>query len=425
MRLRASLLVCLCIFGNSAVADSWSSPPVVSLTSTNGEWSAEVIPSKTYYNKKAEDFAKVVLKRDAYTKEYQLLNPWAPSRSFLLNDGRLFTLDNWGGLGGGDNVAALYDNSGKVLWKRSLEELVDIDNRIGAMWTTSSIWWKKRPLEWQLDEAEAVFTLTLHNENKLKITLADGSSRTVEVHDLNDAPQRLLDRGMADLRSNKFETAEQHLKRAIELSPTLLEAYRGLARLYKQEARHSDAVAAFADIRETFKDYSQRHNLANLYCDLGEAYHALEDFEAEEAILRDAIELDTEYSYPVLQLAENLEAQNQTDAIAPLFDEFFETHSGQKFSILWITKDIGDYYANKNQHEAAIHWYLKVANREGLNKTLLYLSLAKSYEALGQTEDAIATYQRLIADEKAAGKGNYYIKQADKHIVRLSNGDSD
>jgi hypothetical protein len=71
----------------------------------------------------------------------KLENPLSPYSAFISNDGKyVVTFDDWGKLGYGENVLVIYGESGNLLNKYKLHEVLP-SNTIELLETVTSIWW--------------------------------------------------------------------------------------------------------------------------------------------------------------------------------------------------------------------------------------------------------------------------------------------
>jgi hypothetical protein len=113
--------VLLLPFSEAAVADSWAAPSESRTFSENGRFLARSIPVQ----KGSDPFVIVLSVPGKQTNEIwrtRLSNKVSPSRVYLSDDGEsVVTLDNWGGIGYGDDVVAIYCRKG-LLAKYSLEQ---------------------------------------------------------------------------------------------------------------------------------------------------------------------------------------------------------------------------------------------------------------------------------------------------------------
>jgi hypothetical protein len=173
-------------------ADQWRSPSPLDLRSPDGLLQVHIAPAKEECCSQA-----TLTGPEGEKRVFQLLNPVAPVDAVLFDDGTLLTLDNWHNIGYGAALA-VYSRSGVLLWSAELEKLLPAEVAGRVPQSVSSRWWRKHPFEWTSEEDETGlrwFQITLWNEDRLRVRLADGAARYVPVADPGDAPERLLRRG--------------------------------------------------------------------------------------------------------------------------------------------------------------------------------------------------------------------------------------
>jgi hypothetical protein len=164
----------------AAVADSWAPPSESWTFSQNGKFLAHDIPG----NKSSSPLAIVLSISNQRTNEMwrtRLVNDVSPSQIFLSDDGNsVVTLDNWGGIGYGDDVVAIYGPKG-LLAKYSLEQFapppkgnsnsLDFVSRDGYgglfSHSTSSRHWRENSIQFfYSDKNEELFCLWLDWDNR-------------------------------------------------------------------------------------------------------------------------------------------------------------------------------------------------------------------------------------------------------------------
>src|SRR5215468_4985637 len=126
VRLRSSVAasgICLILslVAHPVRADFWSPPTPFERLSENGQFVAHVTPSST--NSKATVVVSAIKgQRTNELWQATLSNHACPTEVVVSDDGSgVVTLDNWGGVGYGDDVVAIYGPSGPKA-KYSLEE---------------------------------------------------------------------------------------------------------------------------------------------------------------------------------------------------------------------------------------------------------------------------------------------------------------
>ena len=115
----------ICLFFSlvtySVRADSWLPPTAFDTFSENGGFVAHVTPANTNY-KATVVVSAIKNHRTNGLWRASLSNDYCPTEVVVSDDGSsVVTLDNWGGVGYGDNVVAIYGPSG-LKAKYSLEE---------------------------------------------------------------------------------------------------------------------------------------------------------------------------------------------------------------------------------------------------------------------------------------------------------------
>lgn len=134
VRLRTLLLVLPCTFTAPAHADSWAAPVVTEVFSASRDHFVRITPGKALGDTvgfggsakgpyaAAEFYARQPDRSYRLMHSATLLNPVAPVRFFVSDDGRLATVDNWHNAGFG-KVVAIYDPAGKLVKAYELTDL--------------------------------------------------------------------------------------------------------------------------------------------------------------------------------------------------------------------------------------------------------------------------------------------------------------
>ena len=148
-----ALLILACVAAAPARADSWAAPPVTEVFSASRDHFVRITPGNSLGDTvgfagsekgpyaAAEFYARQPDRSYRLMHSATLLNPVAPVRVFVSNDGRLATVDNWHNAGFG-KVVAIYDPAGKLV---KAYELTDLFPRalVDAMpHSVSSIHWR-------------------------------------------------------------------------------------------------------------------------------------------------------------------------------------------------------------------------------------------------------------------------------------------
>src|SRR5450755_4163026 len=126
MKLILTIALVGCTLAGAAAADSWGSPKVQEVISSDKRFRAVVEPEKGA--PKDQDGATLTLweLRDGSAKRrYQrrTVNRWSPVRALVADDGTVVTLDDWLGTGYAHAVV-IYAPSGKVVRDSKLDDLL-------------------------------------------------------------------------------------------------------------------------------------------------------------------------------------------------------------------------------------------------------------------------------------------------------------
>ena len=127
-------VACAATSASPARTDSWAAPQVTEVFSASRDHFVRITPGKALGDvvgfggsakgpyAAAEFYARQPDRSYRLTHTATLLNPVAPVRFFVSNDGRLATVDNWHNLGFG-KVVAIYDPAGKLVKAYELADL--------------------------------------------------------------------------------------------------------------------------------------------------------------------------------------------------------------------------------------------------------------------------------------------------------------
>lgn len=158
LRISAILTCALLVFAPCAVkADSWMQPGIKNYTSKSGDYSFTVEPllfgSQLFLFKERSTGGSDVSADSEYPKgrlvsqsgevlwERKLVNEVAPVSALVSADGRFVVpFDNWYSIGYGSDVVVIYGQSGQLIRKLSLGDIVgpwrvsDFSGSIGSKW---------------------------------------------------------------------------------------------------------------------------------------------------------------------------------------------------------------------------------------------------------------------------------------------------
>lgn len=160
------------------MADTWSSPDKRTVISANRQYAFTIIPSRSrtdtckgilysLHKFSSEELTKLL--RDtlpahirsredwgilySYSNEHlderratwnkPLKNEQSPVDAIVTNSGQVVTFDDWHSVGYGPNVIVVYDTTGEVVYRDSLEGIVSSETILCFTHSISSIWWRK------------------------------------------------------------------------------------------------------------------------------------------------------------------------------------------------------------------------------------------------------------------------------------------
>lgn len=191
------IAVCLVLFINSVRADSWGPPTEFDTPSANRKFVAHVVPGK----KDLKPLLIVSTLTKGKTNETwrtQLGNRVSPTQVYLSDDGEsVVTLDNYFGVGYGDDVVAIYNRQGR-LRAYSLEQIAplpkpkpDSSGWLSARHayegrfshSTASRHWREKSIEFFHSESgQLMFCLWLDWENRWALwRMSDGGMMPVSA----------------------------------------------------------------------------------------------------------------------------------------------------------------------------------------------------------------------------------------------------
>ena len=151
--LRLLALLLLTCVAATARADSWAAPTVTEVFSASRDHFVRITPGKSLGDTigfagsekgpyaAAEFYARQPDRSYRLIHSATLLNPVAPVRFFVSNDGGLATVDNWHNAGFG-KVVAIYDPTGKLVKAYELTELFPRALVDAMPHSVSSIHWR-------------------------------------------------------------------------------------------------------------------------------------------------------------------------------------------------------------------------------------------------------------------------------------------
>jgi tetratricopeptide (TPR) repeat protein len=410
-------IVLVALIASTADADEWASPTPITLTSPNGKLQAVITPARSNDGKSHASVA--IGAKPGTAKKRVLDDDWMPVDAILFDDGSLLTLDHWHQLGFG-NVATLYEVDGRVRWTRTLDQLVGAQLVERARHSVSSIWWRKMPLEWTLATDGKSGLITLFDENKLKLGLADGSTTVVAVASLPDDPPRLVNRARALAADDAHrDEAVALLERAIAKDPDLLEAILLEVDVLQRASEHARAIALLDRLSPRWKG-KNGYDFANAYVSWATSLQALARVPEAEQKLRLGVAAAPTYPRPAIELATLLADQNRAKDAYQVLDEFVVRLFAESSLDTYALADVADFYTRRKDAAKALATYVKGYKKDTVTNQFLYASLAQLYEATGNTAEAIRVHEQLLAYYQKMGSAfDTYANETRSALARL------
>jgi len=400
----------------TARADQWVTPTPKTLTSPNQKLQAVITPAK---DGSSGATAAIGDKGRPATTTFKLATAWMPVDCVLFDDGTLLAFDHWHKLGFG-KVAILYERDGKIRWEKSLVDLVGQQFLEAADHSTSSIWWRKTPLEWKLSKDGKTGTITLFDEDHLQLTLADGGTLRVAVSNLPDDPRRMLNRARAMARRAGEEPAAiVLLERVFAKDPEMHEALTLYVDLLQRTKDHARAVATLERVAARWKT-KDGTNVANVYVIWATSLTALGRKSDAERVLRLAVTAAPAYSNPTIALAKLLVDHNKPKDADIVLDDFAARLLKGSYLDSYALADIAGFYRTRKELPKALALYLKGYKKDQVANQHLYESLAQLYEEMGNRAEAIRINEQLLAYFTKQGSAyDYYAKRVRGELARL------
>jgi tetratricopeptide (TPR) repeat protein len=379
------------LLASSARADQWMTPTAQSLTSPDYKLRAVITPATDGKS----GATATIGGRDQPAKTFTLATRWMPVDAVLFDDGSLLALDHWHELGYGQ-VATLYERDGKIRWSRTLAELVGQAVADRAPHSVSSIWWRKKPLEWSLAKDGRSGLITLFDENQVQLALRDGSSKIVAVPTIPDDPARLLNRAraLADLPGQEA-AALAALDRALAKDPDLLEAVSLYVHVLQRANDHARAVALLDRLSPRWKT-KDGYNLANVYVAWAASLTALSRKVDAERVLRRAVTAAPGYTNPAVALAALLIDQGRRKDADQVLDDFAGRLLKAQYLDSYSLAAVADFYKQRGDRAKALALYLRGYRKDQITNQFLYTSLAALHEEMGDDREAIRIHEQLL-----------------------------
>jgi tetratricopeptide (TPR) repeat protein len=180
-------------------------------------------------------------------------------------------------------------------------------------------------------------------------------------------------------------TAQQVLKKSVEINPALAEAHANLGNIYLKNNQITDAVYEYqAALIVNPNDAKTHNNIGNAYSEQEKLTLALGEYQQ-------AMRLDPNYTDAYRNLAIVYVKQKQ----------YFLAVTAVKQAIALSPKDadcynqLGDVYRRMDDYVQAVAQYTKAIELKA-DFVEAYHGLAIAYQSLKQTDDEIQTYQKVL-----------------------------
>ena len=399
----------LFLLATFAHADDWVSPTPRTLTSADGTRTAVITPSK--------GGARVEIRGGEKPVAFDM--KFVPVDAVVFDDGRLLVLDQWHQLGM-DKVATLLGSDGKAKWTKTLVQLIGKGTVERARHSVSSIWWRKVPLEWDLAQDGKTGTITLFDENKLRLTIANGSTELVAVPDLPADAERLLNRArFLSEEPARHTEAIALLDRVIAMNPEQLEAIGIQVDLFQAAGDHAKVIALLDRVSPKWK--AKTTDVANVCIQWAKSLTALGRLPEAEQKLRLGIDAAPTYSNPAVELSRLLLKNKRVKEADTVLDELVARLLAASYLDTFTLAQVAEYYEReRGESQKALAIYLKGYKKTEVTNQFLYAELAELHDKLGNTAQAIAVQEQLLAHFTKMGSAfDDYAKRTREALARL------
>lgn len=222
-----------------------------------------------------------------------------------------------------------------------------------------------------------------------------------------DADELLLERGTSALEEEDWLRAREYflqLRNNYPQSPLRAEARLGVGDTYEGEGTEEASIAAIAEFRDFLSlypshprtDYAQ-YKIAMVY------FKQMRIAQRDQANTRNAIkEFEVLFeSYPESSLA-----NESTLRIREARDRLSES-----------SYVVGRFYYRKGWYPGAIQRFVEVLERDQdyTQRDSVYFHLADSYRRIGNNDEALELFERLLADFP----GTEYLKETTEYLQEL------
>ncbi len=446
------LFIAFIIANKSAASQTWGKPSEINVISASGLWEVKIAPTADYKWEKdteigiSDSLAARKLSPNAllpwaratvYSKRgksitFSLRSPWMPAESLLLDDGVLVTFDQWGGPGCGE-VCIAYAPDGRLLWSRTLDEI--IGHEYFRIKTPNSLpiqsdskeftmkidpvsiseikpgcnplfanIWRITPLDWSLASEGNALLVRLKDENILRIRLADGNADIIINDNLPDDPMRLSNRAHALYSNGKWDEAIALYQRAMQIkdkAPSLDYALaNSLMGIYETLGRDDQAIAIGKTLIKKLEDCENTNIfIEETYLNIAKYQKKLGKIREQEFSLRAAIIAAPDNFKPSRALSAllyELDRSKEADSVLRRFLFNAEAARGSQDDLFRTYRMLGDFYSQLNKYSMALDYYIKGYRTDRVTDSNLYRRIAEIYENQQDLPSALIIYSQLV-----------------------------
>lgn len=282
--------------------------------------------------------------------------------------------------------------------------------------------------------------------------LAEGARLAEDIGDDSLLGQARLLQGLAELDQGHHKRALARLTRARELLGDQPKVSRALATAMRERGELSDALTLLQEIREAENEPEEQ---AEILDELGAVYIERGEFAEAEAVLREALELDsrigTDYqtARSRLLLAQAVMSQGRRRESRRLIEEAAECYDDVERGLAEVYLTLGEWYEDSDDYIAAAKQYRRARDIEQesdrpVGQARASRKLARMHRLRGdkdRAQDALEDAERLLAGldddiELAAlftEEGYFYIADVDydraagrfERALAVAKGDAD
>jgi tetratricopeptide (TPR) repeat protein len=213
-----------------------------------------------------------------------------------------------------------------------------------------------------------------------------------------DDPEILLWLGRAEAAQGSVESAEAHLKKAIELAPKSFEAYLALSRLMLKNNKKAQAASILAQARKEVEESADMRQL------LGDSELEQGNVVEAEREYRRAIELDAGHMAALFGLGVCLRRTDKLDEAAIVFDALARRNALYP----GLAMERGLVYENLGRAADAVQSYADALKSRPDDQTLKF-RLGAAQFAASQLVEARATLDAVLAKNPNSAEAEYYL----------------